>query len=86
MTNRRGHYEITLAVQAGDVMSAWGASQPLTRELTPVRTSADGKTPLDRAIYVEDATGEYYTLKSGAAVMDGTIEILNDNQFLNEAA
>jgi hypothetical protein len=57
MTNRRGLYELTLAVQVGAVLSAWeGASQPLTRELTPVQISADGKTLLDRAIYLEDAT------------------------------
>ncbi len=67
MTNPDLH---TLAVQAGDVLGAWGASQPVTRELTPVKTSADGKTLLDRAIYLEDATGGYYTLKSGAAVLD----------------
>jgi hypothetical protein len=52
------------------VLGAWGASQPLTRELTPVLTSSDGKTLLDRAQYVEDATGGYYSLKSGAAVLD----------------
>jgi hypothetical protein len=46
----------TLAVQAGDVLGAWGATQPLTRELTAVLTSSDGKTLLDRAIYVEVAT------------------------------
>ena len=60
----------TLAVQAGDVLGAWGASLNLTRELTPVQTSADGKTLLDRAIYVENATGGYYTCVSGAAVLD----------------
>jgi hypothetical protein len=60
----------TLAEQAGDVLGAWGVTQPLTRELTPVLTPADGKTLLDRAIYVEDATGEYFTLKSGLPVLD----------------
>ena len=67
MTNPDLH---TLAVQAGDVLGAWGASLNLTRELTPVLTSADGKTLLDRAIYVEDASGGYYTRVSGAAVLD----------------
>ncbi len=57
MTNRRGLCELTLAVQVGNVLGAWeGASQPLTRELTSVQISADGKTLLDRAIYLEDAT------------------------------
>ena len=32
--------------------------------------SADGSTLLDRAVYVEDAAGGYWTLKSGAAVQD----------------
>jgi hypothetical protein len=76
----------TLAVQAGDVLGACGATQPLTRELTPVLTSADGKTLLDRAIYVEDATGGYLTLKSGAAVRDKMINFANENQTLKEAA
>jgi hypothetical protein len=57
----------TLAVQAGDVLGAWGATQPLTRELTPVLTSADGKTLLDRAIYVEDAIGGYWTCFGSAS-------------------
>jgi hypothetical protein len=71
----------TLAVQAGDVLGAWGASLNLSRELTPVRTSADGKTLLDRAIYVEDATGGYYTLKSGAAVLDGNGNVIARPSF-----
>jgi hypothetical protein len=74
----------TIAVQAGDVLGAWGASLNLSRELTPVKTSADGKTLLDRAIYVEDATGGYYTLKSGAAVLDAQGQVIarpsNDNR------
>ena len=48
---------LKLAGKAGDVLGAWGASLNLTRELTPVQTSADGKTLLDRAIYVEDGMG-----------------------------
>jgi hypothetical protein len=74
----------TLAVQAGNVLGAWGASLNLSRELTPVLTSADGKTLIDRAIYVEDATGGYYTLKSGAAVLDAQGAVIarpsNDNR------
>ena len=46
-------------------------------------TSADGKTLIDRAIYVEDGTGGYYTLKSGAAVLDAQGQVIarpsNDN-------
>ena len=59
-----------LTVKAGDVLGAWGATQNLTRELSPVLLSADGKTLIDRGVYVEDATGGYWTLKSGAAVVD----------------
>jgi hypothetical protein len=83
MTNPDLH---TLAVQAGDVLGAWGASLNLSRELTPVLTSADGKTLLDRAIYVEDGVGGYYTLKSGAAVLDVMNSTVNENQFLTEVA
>jgi hypothetical protein len=71
----------TLAVQAGDVLGAWGASLNLSRELTPVLTSADGKTLIDRAIYVEDATGGYYTLKSGAAVLDAQGQVIARPSF-----
>src|SRR5437868_3495886 len=48
-----------LVEQVGDVIGAWGATQELTRELTPVLlgTNAQGKTILvDRGIYVEDAS------------------------------
>src|SRR5262249_3592187 len=58
----------TLVGQAGDVLGKWGEALNLTRELTPVLVSADGSTLLDRAVYVEDAAGGYWTLKSGAAV------------------
>lgn len=51
----------TLAVQGGDVLGAWGASLNLSRELTPLKSSADGKTLVDRAVYVENATGGYYS-------------------------
>src|SRR4030095_6173085 len=60
----------TLVAQAGDVLGKWGHALNLTRELTPVLVSADGSTLLDRAVYVEDAAGGYWTLKSGAAVLD----------------
>src|SRR5262249_21300887 len=53
-----------LVAQAGDVLAAWGYSENQTRELTPVLVSADGAALLDRAIYVEDASGGYWTLKS----------------------
>lgn len=76
----------TLAAQAGDVLGACGASELLTRELAPVLTSADGKTLIDRAIYVEDAIGGYYTLKSGASVLDKFLSSANENRTLKEAA
>src|SRR5262249_40285023 len=60
----------TLVALAGDVLGAWGYSENQTGELTPVLVSADGTALLDRAIYVEDASGGYWTLKSGAAVLD----------------
>jgi hypothetical protein len=41
-----------------------------------VLTSADGKMLIDRAIYVEDATGGYFTLKSGAAVLDAQGQVI----------
>ncbi|HEY0312887.1 MAG TPA: hypothetical protein VGC56_10380 [Allosphingosinicella sp.] len=60
----------TLVAQAGDVLGQWGEAQPLTRELAPVLVSADGKTLVDRAVYVEDAAGGYWTLASHHAVLD----------------
>ena len=59
----------TLVAQAGDVLGAWGSTLERTRELTPVLLSADGATLLDRAVWVEDTAGGYFTLKSGAAVL-----------------
>ncbi|WP_244593369.1 hypothetical protein [Rhodoblastus acidophilus] len=61
----------TLVNQASDVLGLWGETLNLTRELTPVllRTAANGAAVLlDRAIYVEDAQGGYWTLASGAPV------------------
>ncbi len=61
-----------LRAQAADVFKAWAAAHVSTYELAPVlvRTTADGATLVDRGIYVEDATGGYWTLKSGGAVLD----------------
>ncbi|MEZ5840751.1 MAG: tandem-95 repeat protein [Hyphomicrobiales bacterium] len=64
----------TLREQAGEALGKWGETLVLTRELTPVLLAeVDGRIELvDRGVYVEDAAGGYYTLKSGAAVLDGT--------------
>jgi hypothetical protein len=61
----------TLVQQIGPLLSAWGETQNLTRELDPVLVSADGTTLLDQAVYVEDAQGGYWTLASGGPVLDG---------------
>ncbi len=61
-----------LLAQAAPVIGAWGESLETTRELVAVKLGTDvgGKTVLtDRAIYVEDAGGGYWTLESGAAVL-----------------
>jgi hypothetical protein len=62
------------------VFGAWAQSLELTRELTPmlVKTDAAGPTPaaatpagatlVDRAVYVEDAAGGFWQLKSGRPV------------------
>ena len=63
----------TLVQQVGDVLGHWGETLDQTRELTPVLlgTDANGKTVLvDRAVYVEDATGGYWTLASGNPIND----------------
>jgi Ca2+-binding RTX toxin-like protein len=63
----------TLVEQVGAVIGAWGSTQELTRELTPVlvRTGSDGKKELaDRGVYVEDSAGGYWTLASGSAIHD----------------
>jgi hypothetical protein len=64
----------TLVEQAGAVLGQWSQVMEDTRELVAVKTAViGGKTVLqDTATYVEDATGGYYKLKSGAAVVDGT--------------
>ncbi|HVJ03762.1 MAG TPA: calcium-binding protein, partial [Sphingomonas sp.] len=59
-----------LVAQAGDVLGQWGMTLETSRELVAVKLG-EGGTLLDRAIYVEDAGGGYWTLKSGAAVLDG---------------
>ncbi len=66
-----------LVQQAGDVLGQWGETLNLTEELTPVLlgTDASGNVGLiDRAIYVEDGSGGYWTLASGNPVFgaDGT--------------
>ena len=63
----------TLVAQVGDVLGTWGAALELTRELTPVLVGMDGggnAVMLDRGVYVEDAQGGYWTLASGAPVLD----------------
>ncbi|HEX8061745.1 MAG TPA: calcium-binding protein, partial [Allosphingosinicella sp.] len=58
-----------LVAQAGDVLGQWGMTLETSRELAAVRLGATG-TMLDRAIYVEDQAGGYWTLRSGAPVKD----------------
>ncbi|HEX8224132.1 MAG TPA: tandem-95 repeat protein, partial [Allosphingosinicella sp.] len=63
----------TLREQAGAVLGKWGSTLETTRELAPVLLGTDsaGKTILaDRAVYVEDSAGGYWTLASGARVLD----------------
>ncbi len=63
----------TLVAQAGELLGAWGEALEQTRELTPVLvgTDAGGKAVLlDRGVYVEDGQGGYWTLASGAPVLD----------------
>jgi hypothetical protein len=67
----------------------WGETLNLTRELTPVLLSADGKTLIDHAVYVEDGAGGYWTLASGNAVQDAqgnTIARPTMEQVLAQAA
>ncbi|CAN7688252.1 tandem-95 repeat protein [Mesorhizobium sp. LjRoot246] len=58
--------------KATPVFGAWAETLELTRELAPVLVAqgTDGVTLVDRGVYVEDAAGGYWTLKSGAAVYD----------------
>ena len=63
----------TLREQTGEVLGNWSLALELTRELTPVllETDFNGQvTLLDRGVYVEDVSGGYWTLKSGASVLD----------------
>ncbi len=61
----------TLRDQAVPIFSAWVNGRYETRELTPVLLSANGSERLDHGVYQEDATGGYWTLASGADVLDG---------------
>ena len=63
----------TLVAQVGDILGAWGSALEQTRELTPVLVGLDvdsNAVLLDRGVYVEDAQGGYWTLASGAPVLD----------------
>lgn len=63
----------TLIQQAGPVLGKWGAGLELTRELVAVKLGkdADGKTVLlDRAVYVEDHQGGFWTLNSKTEILD----------------
>ena len=57
---------------AGDTLAQWSYVQSDTLELTPVQlVDVDGISTLaDRAIWVEDGQGGYWTLNSGALVLD----------------
>ncbi|MEZ9527130.1 tandem-95 repeat protein [Enterovibrio norvegicus] len=57
-----------LVALTGEALGKWGYSQNLTRELTPILLSQDGRELLDRAIYVEDSEGGYWSLNSGNPV------------------
>lgn len=61
--------------KAGAALGQWGFTQEQTRELAPVLLSADGMALLDRAIWVEDATGGFWQRASGSAVLaaDGAV-------------
>jgi hypothetical protein len=57
---------------ATPIFGEWAQSLELTRELTPVllATSPTGVTLADRAIWHEDANGGWWTLNSGAPVLN----------------
>jgi Ca2+-binding RTX toxin-like protein len=59
-----------MRAKAADALGQWGFSLDQTRELTPVLLSADGRTLVDRGVWVEDASGGYWTLQSGAVISD----------------
>jgi hypothetical protein len=77
------------------VLASWSKGQTQSRELGAVLLSFDPSTSsgqpvtkLDHAVYVEDATGGYWTLKSGAAVLDaqgGSIARPTFEQILAQA-
>ncbi len=60
--------------QAQPIFEAWANALPNSRELAPVRVGSDGAL-VDHGVYVEDDTGGYWTLASGAPVLasDGAI-------------
>ncbi len=61
-----------LREQSAEVLGQWGQVLEQTRELTAVRMAeVDGITVLaDYGVYNEDATGGFFTLHSGAAIVD----------------
>jgi len=61
---------VVLRQQSEAIISAWAAADPLSRELTPVLYSADGTQVLDYGIYVEVNGEGYWTLSSGAEIVD----------------
>ena len=81
----------TLVTEAGDVLGQWGETLNLTRELTPVLLGQDASgnvVLLDRAVYVEDASGGYWTLHSGAPVLDAQGNVIarpTEEQVLAQA-
>ena len=64
---------VLLGQQVGPVLSYWGQTLETTRELMPVLLleDAEGNVTLgDRGVYVEDATGGFWTLASGDTILD----------------
>src|SRR6056297_2682870 len=61
-----------LRAQAAELMGQWAFGLNLTRELTPLLLeTVDGAlTLVDHAVYVEDEAGGYWTLSSGADILD----------------
>lgn len=55
--------------KSGAMLGQWGFALEKSRELAPVLLSADGKTLVDRAEWVEDQAGGYWQLKSGAPIL-----------------
>ena len=58
-----------LVAKVGDVLGEWGMTLETSRELVAVELDAGGAL-LDRAVYVEDTTGGYWTLDSGNPILD----------------